>query len=100
MIRELVKHIQEDKEIFKPASKDDLAARTKQRDLEDAKARETFLKNPLVCPYCGATSSADLDYREFDGDHNQVWQNVHCEKCDHDWSEIYTLTDFEANHYN
>lgn len=45
-----------------------------------------------VCPFC---SSTNLSGGEFDMGNGQVWQNIVCNGCKKEWSDIYTLTSIE-----
>lgn len=51
-------------------------------------------RNGLVCPFCGSANivGGDIDYGN-----SQMWQNVVCEKCKKEWTDIYTLTDIEEH---
>ncbi len=46
----------------------------------------------MLCPYCGSDAivSGAIDYG-----HNQIWQQVTCNDCEKEWTDIYTLTDVE-----
>lgn len=46
----------------------------------------------LQCPYCRSTN---IKGERFDGEGRHVWSEVHCNECEADWVDIYTLASFE-----
>lgn len=44
------------------------------------------------CPYCG---SYEVSSGHFEVDGASAWQPVHCDNCEKDWRDVYTLTEIE-----
>ena len=56
---------------------------------------KNYVENPNFCPNCGAKDISARAGFEFEDGPPQVWQEVVCYKCDYEWRDIYTLTEWE-----
>ena len=59
----------------------------------DTEQKADYLNNPNECPYCGST---DLEGDSFDSDDNTVSQEITCNRCYKDWTDVYHLVDVEG----
>lgn len=59
----------------------------------DAEARGAYLASPLHCPFCDhpQISAGDIE----DGDPFVIRQNVVCDICGEEWTDVYRLVDIE-----
>ena len=56
------------------------------------KQKDTYLKNPVLCPYCKRHNITGID---IDYGYNEVWRTITCNSCKKSWIEIFTITDIE-----
>lgn len=53
------------------------------------KQREEYIAHPNYCPYC---ESEEVSSGNFESDDNYGWRDAHCEDCNKNWQDLYTLT--------
>jgi len=56
------------------------------------KQKAEYIKNPCHCPDCG---DHDIEGGPIEADVKTAWQEVLCNGCHFEWTDIYTLTDIE-----
>lgn len=52
--------------------------------------RDTYLRNPLRCPFCGGP---DIQAGDMTPALRDIYQSVLCLRCNRQWTEMYVLTD-------
>jgi formate dehydrogenase maturation protein FdhE len=54
--------------------------------------RKRVLSGEAICPFCG---SDEIEGSSWDSEGTEVWQEMGCNNCDHEWTEVYSRTRVE-----
>ena len=62
-----------------------------------SKKRHYMNNNGSICPFC---DSHNIEGGPFEADGTTVWQNVICNNCGAEWTDIYRLTNVEISDFD